>query len=588
MGMPAMEVRPWTADPPAPAAPPAFAPMLQEPSRPTTVPSIRASPRAMLATWREEQTFTSKLSKKGVTPMAAEAEQSLAARLSMMHTKQMKASAQATERAMQMEQVLAERQAMQLQLEVLRASREELSHRCADLESRLRTESRQASDYKRQVEKLLKGAKAAAEQEANARAEAADMALKFASMGQGRRELEHALKVAKETTETMRGERDAAMVNATTKLVERDAAAGALAEQRTEMAMLEDQKQGVQRQLETARMSLIDEREARRSKDAELVQAVAAKEDALKRLDTAQLLLERAEKDGAETVRRGRDMEALMKNAESGAAKLTMQLVEATEYGEAMAANFCLASSQLDGLRQAVNECMAAFLVVGNYEDPIRRHNEALVEKLFGAVAQSGGVVTATQWEAQRKVHPQASRVVAERTSAPPRTGKAGAGGGAAAAAAITAAAPRPSTDAPPPAGGASRHQFANPNAETAAATAAAVAVATAATATAASVAAVEAVEALKQPSAPASGRSGPLPPPPAKLALMRRDQRESGQLLLDAMARMDAVAKRQRHRLQQQLHAIAATVQYRGDNPDARAAIVHVLQVRGLNFTWT
>lgn len=107
----------------------------------------------MAASWREEQLFTSKLSRKAATPTAQTLATDLSVRLSAMTTAQMQTAAVATERGMQVEQAEAERQAMLLQLEVLRASRDVLSRTCAALKSRLWAEEKRAAGFfKRQLD----------------------------------------------------------------------------------------------------------------------------------------------------------------------------------------------------------------------------------------------------------------------------------------------------------------------------------------------------------------------------------------------------------------------------------------------------
>ena len=67
--------------------------------------------------------------------------------------------------------------------------------------------------------------------------------------------------------------------------------------------------------------------------------------------------------------------------------------------------------------------------------------------------------------------------------------------------------------------------------------------------------------------------------PPPVKLALLRRDEREAGQLLLDTMGRMGEALVVQRRLLQTQLHALCAKLQYHGDLPHAREEVLQGLR---------
>ena len=92
---------------------------------------------------------------------------------------------------------------------------------------------------------------------------------------------------AVEAAEAMRKERDDARLQQSTRKAERDAARAALAELKLRYSELEEQRKSVQRQLEEARMCLIDEREARRAKEAERQAASEAAKEATTKLEAA-------------------------------------------------------------------------------------------------------------------------------------------------------------------------------------------------------------------------------------------------------------------------------------------------------------
>ena len=235
----------------------------------------------MLGAWREEQASLSARSASARGSSAGSAASArisvdggdgparLAARLSLAHNKQAQAAALADARGKQVRQLHQAQQTAALQLEALRDSREGLSRVVSELELKLRAEQQRADKLKRQLEKASERARVAAEAEVAAREEAAGARAEVENVREQLGIVETQLRLAKAHAHTMEKERDAARREAATRAAERDTTAGALAGTRTTIAEMDDRREGVQRQLESAKMSLIESREARRAKESE-------------------------------------------------------------------------------------------------------------------------------------------------------------------------------------------------------------------------------------------------------------------------------------------------------------------------------
>ena len=334
-----LELRPWTVSPPeaepgatSRATSSAIKPAI-EPSRPITAPTLgrnsvsspRASPRAMRMTWRAERGIMRKPALPGGQETGTER---LAARLSVMSTQKLQASALAAKRGMDMELMLGENSALRLQIDVMRAAHEQLAATVATLEQRLRSECQDGGKLKSQLERARARAEQATEKEALAREEMTIMQIKLAEQRAEYTARDRTATAMKQQVAKLSQERDAAYVQASTRTAERDSAAAAYAESRTELAQLEEQKQLVQQQLEHARQQLLDEREARQQREVEHLRAVEAEEEAVQKADTANMQLEQERQLAADMMRLGKEVEELLAgfDMEGGRGSLTDRL----------------------------------------------------------------------------------------------------------------------------------------------------------------------------------------------------------------------------------------------------------------------
>jgi hypothetical protein len=488
----------------------------------------------MKQVWREEAMADGKLSPRAMTPRFGTEQQQeqlssdaagsndarasqLAARLSSMQTKQMQAAALATARGQQVVQLASAQQASALQLDVLRSSHDGLSKAAAALETRLRGEIARGDKLKRQYEKAMQRAQGAAEAEEQARADAAAARAEVAAVRKELAAKDQAVLRAVEAAEAMRKERDDARLQASTRRAERDAAKAALAELKTSYTELEEARKSVQRQLEEARMCLIDEREARRAKEAERQAASESAKDATTKLEATLKQLERERSQASDIVKRGLAAEKTLVELEAKNAELQEQIDDEIANSNFMASDRANAGRRLIALRNDVGELAASILVAGEGTDPVRLHNEAVVAKLFEALAVSGGQLSKRQWAVEKSADPSV------------------AGSGAASPSAV----PKPSAIMQPPS---AIMQAVAPLSEDALLGAeAAVAAAAVAEASAAVVAATKAAEegaAGVLSSRPERPNMYIVPPlgmaSPRKLARVRQAQHDAGQLLLD------------------------------------------------------
>ena len=574
--------------------------------------------------WREENLAEGTLSPRMQTPRLGDVVSSkeddgeksrLAARLSSMQTQKMQASALASARAQQVAQLASAQQAAALQLDVLRTSHDGLSQAAASLEAKLRQEVQRSEKLKRQVHAASERAKHAGSGEADALADAASARAEVAEYKRALATRDLAVARAKEETEAMRAERDASELRAATRLAERDSAKATLADSKTTVTELNDQRQGVQRQLEAARMSLIDEREARRTKEAERLAAVASADSATKKLEMALKQLERERSQASDIVKRGLAAEQLLADLEARNNQLSQALEAERAESAVMAGDRAMGGKRLLELRNAVGELAASILIAGDGADPVRVHNEMVVSKLFEALAVSGGQLSKRQW-AVEGVETNTSKVRGEEKArhadAPPASSSNGNGNDA-----HPNAPPRPPSSEqsgkaprsrPASAGKAKAAKAPKRHASPTAADAAEVAVAAVAglstlggggsaeagEAMAAAKAVTAAAETAKAAAAAADAAARGVPSTadkskyivqplgiasPRQLAKLRQAQRDSGQLLMDMMARLEEATMAQRRRLQARLLELGAKLHYRGEASATRDEIVHELR---------
>lgn len=562
------------------------------PIRPRSGPAAPrsvASPRMMRNVWREEAIANGTLSPRAQTPrFAADGSSQLAegaasddantskliARLSLMQTKQIQAAALASERGQRVAQLATAQQAAALQLDVLRNSHDGLSQAAASLEAKLRAESTRGDKFKRQYEKAMQRSQSAADAEAAAHADAAQARAELEKVRKELQSKDSAMLRSIEAAETMRRERDAAQLQAKTRLAERDSAKASLADLRTSYKELDEKRKNVQKQLEEARMSLLEEREVRLLKEKELSDAVENAASATSKLEAALKQLERERTQASDIVKRGLAAEQLLIDLEAKNAALQAQIDDEIQNSHFMASDRANAGRRLIGLRNDVGELAGSFLIAGDGTDPVRVHNEAIVAKLFEALAVSGGQLTRRQWAVEQLPTPKAPQKAATKADA---------------LAALKSAMAKPvsasvdetaATDAIDAAhSGVDRAAAPVPSldeslgAEVAAAARAVAEAAASAEATAR--AADEGAkgvhsEKLNRYIVPPLGMASP-----RKLARLRQAQHDAGQLLLDSMARLELATAAQRKRLQQRLHEVAARLQYRGEAAAVRLDIV-------------
>ena len=236
-------------------------------------------------------------------------------------------------------------------------------------------------------------------------------------------------------------------------------------------------------------------------------------------------------------------------------------------------------------------------MLLGDSNEPVRKHNERILTLLVEAIALSGGDMSLAAWRSRLRLSPPATLTVSGGPVASPVTSpralrpvppskREAEWSAAASMAPMMAPSPRPALGPPRPPSSTSNTPLSDIRARVAlekmedaaarAASTAATAISSAAVAAAAATAAVDLAVQLD-----AHGREDRLriAPPPVKLALLRRDEREAVQLLFDSMGRMGEALVVQRRHLQTQLHALCAKLQYHGDLPHAREEVLQGLR---------
>ena len=181
----------------------------------------------MRMTWRAERGIMRKPALPGGQETGTER---LAARLSVMSTQKLQASALAAKRGMDMELMLGENSALRLQIDVMRAAHEQLAATVATLEQRLRSECQDGGKLKSQLERARARAEQATEKEALAREEMTIMQIKLAEQRAEYTARDRTATAMKQQVAKLSQERDAAYVQASTRTAERDSAAAAYAD----------------------------------------------------------------------------------------------------------------------------------------------------------------------------------------------------------------------------------------------------------------------------------------------------------------------------------------------------------------------
>ena len=561
------------------------------------------SPRALKIRWREEQQVDGQLMPRAQTPRSAASlsrassrggsvasdgaplptpvERRLTARLSSMHTRHMQAAALANQRGLELEELRAKHASAAYQLQVLRDSREGLSSAVGDLEKRLRKEAGRGDKLRRHYDGAMRAAADASAAEAEPRASAHSQADQYeAACGQIaelqlRRQRQEAAMV------DVAAERDEARQRAATLLEERDAALASVAESRTTIAELDEAREKSQVQLEQAKMTLIDEREARRAKESERVLAVEAAEKATNKMEAALKQLERFREDSGDMFTRGMHAEEVAAKAEAKAEQLEKELKEERAKNERLAADVAKGGKRLVELRDAVGECTSSLLLAGDHNDPIRQHNEAVIEALFAALAVSGAEVSKFKWAARKQ----------RGGGFGDEDGDDGAGSASGSVSISLGGALGSGKSADDmsvsDALAAISRTLSEPEASREASVAASAVASAAATV---GVATATARRASAGVLAPFSSLADQHPkyavPPlavtsPRRLASVRERQRDASQLLMDSMMALGEASKLQRKSLQTRLRELCAKLAHRGDASEIRAEII--AELRGL-----
>ena len=566
----------------------------------------------MLSTWREEHflagtlsprapTPRATLSSTGPTPFGAGAEEGgvdarLSARLSEMHTLKVKATSLASSRGVQLLRAEDDLGAMQMQLEVLRAAYDERAAAAAKLEIRLRQEQGVAPKVRKQLEKAQERAVLVLEKEKEARGEITSLDSRLSRVTADLRARELTVKNVMADRDQLVQERDEARAKAANIQVDCDFALADAANARSTVEVFKVTVDRAEKEASQAKMDLEKEREGRRKADLERAEALRDRDSALLKLKHTTQLLEAQRKKNGETKNLGQQAEEEMIMASMNAAGLANALrVEREQHATAISVRET-AVRALDSLRTAVGEALCQFLLLGDANEPVRKHNERILTLLVEAIALSGGDMSLAAWRSRLRLSPPATLTVSGGSVASPVTSpralrpvppskREAEWSAAASMAPMMAPSPRPALGPRPPSSTSNmplsdiRARVALEKMEDAAARAAstaATAISSAAVAAAAATAAVDLAVQLD-----AHGREDRLriAPPPVKLALLRRDEREAVQLLFDSMGRMGETLVVQRRHLQTQLHALCAKLQYHGDLPHAREEVLQGLR---------
>ena len=567
----------------------------------------------MLSTWREEHFLAGTLSPRaatpratlsctGPTPFGAGAEEGgvdvrLSARLSEMHAMKVKATSLASSRGVQLLRAEDDLDAMQMQLEVLRAAYDERAAAAAKLEIRLRQEQGVAPKVRKQLEKAQERAELFLEKEKVARGEIASLDLRLSRVTADLRARELTVKNVMADRDELVQERDEARAKAANIQVDCDFALADAANARSTVGVFKVTVDRAEKEASQAKMDLEKEREGRRKADLERAEALKDRDSALLKLKhTTQLLAAQRKKNG-ETKNLGQQAEEEMIMASTNAAGLANALrVEREQHATAIAVRET-AVKALDSLRTAVGEALCQFLLIGDSNEPVRKHNERILTVLVEAIALSGGDMSLAAWRSRLRLSPPATLTVSGGPVASPVTSpralrpvppskREAEWSAAASMAPMMAPSPRPALGPPRPPSSTSntplsdiRARVALEKMEDAAARAASTAATAISSAAVAATAATAAVDLAVQLDAHCREDRLRIAPPPVKLALLRRDEREAGQLLLDTMGRMGEALVVQRRLLQTQLHALCAKLQYHGDLPHAREEVLQGLR---------
>ena len=566
----------------------------------------------MLSTWREEHflagtlsprapTPRATLSSTGPTPFGAGAEEGgvdarLSARLSEMHTLKVKATSLASSRGVQLLRAEDDLGAMQMQLEVLRAAYDERAAAAAKLEIRLRQEQGVAPKVRKQLEKAQERAVLVLEKEKEARGEITSLDSRLSRVTADLRARELTVKNVMADRDQLVQERDEARAKAANIQVDCDFALADAANARSTVGVFKVTVDRAEKEASQAKMDLEKEREGRRKADLERAEALRDRDSALLKLKHTTQLLEAQRKKNGETKNLGQQAEEEMIMASMNAAGLANALrVEREQHATAISVRET-AVRALDSLRTAVGEALCQFLLLGDANEPVRKHNERILTLLVEAIALSGGDMSLAAWRSRLRLSPPATLTVSGGSVASPVTSpralrpvppskREAEWSAAASMAPMMAPSPRPALGPRPPSSTSNmplsdiRARVALEKMEDAAARAASTAATSISSAAVAAAAATAAVDLAVQ--LDAHGREDRLriAPPPVKLALLRRDEREAVQLLFDSMGRMGEALVVQRRHLQTQLHALCAKLQYHGDLPHAREEVLQGLR---------
>ena len=566
----------------------------------------------MLSTWREEHflagtlsprapTPRATLSSTGPTPFGAGAEEGgvdarLSARLSEMHTLKVKATSLASSRGVQLLRAEDDLGAMQMQLEVLRAAYDERAAAAAKLEIRLRQEQGVAPKVRKQLEKAQERAVLVLEKEKEARGEITSLDSRLSRVTADLRARELTVKNVMADRDQLVQERDEARAKAANIQVDCDFALADAANARSTVEVFKVTVDRAEKEASQAKMDLEKEREGRRKADLERAEALRDRDSALLKLKHTTQLLEAQRKKNGETKNLGQQAEEEMIMASMNAAGLANALrVEREQHATAISVRET-AVRALDSLRTAVGEVLCQFLLLGDANEPVRKHNERILTLLVEAIALSGGDMSLAAWRSRLRLSPPATLTVSGGSVASPVTSpralrpvppskREAEWSAAASMAPMMAPSPRPALGPRPPSSTSNtplsdiRARVALEKMEDAAARAASTAATSISSAAVAAAAATAAVDLAVQ--LDAHGREDRLriAPPPVKLALLRRDEREAVQLLFDSMGRMGEALVVQRRHLQTQLHALCAKLQYHGDLPHAREEVLQGLR---------